>query len=419
MNTDKSNVDSKLLSRKEEFLRRNAAFYYSPVSFQQFKTTADRPARGPIWVSRTSFPPVASNDITHALHEAIRDLGSGGETYEKPIFEDVKVQWTGYRSGAGPTDPEPNIEEREKYRHLTEDLESDTVIYYIHGGFHCTGGSAASRAITAPLSTRSGGRVVSLDYRLCPQNPFPAALIDAFVGYLSLLHPPKGSFHESIKPEQIVFAGDSAGASLAAALLQLIRHIQDSRRGGHSEASLKFDFLTVESPYMCDKTPDCAIWPAHPPRGEMYCETSMLCHPLVSPLISRSWEGFPPMFLAFGEDHLGGQGAFVAGRALENGVTVEFHKYEHQMHVFPGLFPDYLPSMHLVRQMATFAERCVKDRQSIKSRKVLHPPTVDTVEDVELEVTFPDEDFGNRLAQMRAKQSERKPWTGAKLMATL
>lgn len=125
------------------------------------------------------------------------------------------------------------------------------------------------------------------------------------------------------------------------------------------------------------------------------------------------------MFLAYGEDHQGRQGSFVAERALKHGVTVEFHKYEHQMHVFPCLFPDYPPSMHLVQQMATFAERCVKEKQSIRSRKVLHPPTVDTVEDVELEVKFPDEDFEDRLAQMRAKQSERKPWTGVKLMPTL
>lgn len=102
--------------------------------------------------------------------------------------------------------------------------------------FYCTnigstGGSAASRVLTAPLSTRSGGRVVSLDYRLCPQNPFPAALIDALVGYLSLLYPPQDSFHERIKPEQIVFAGDSAGANLAAAVLLLIQHIQEKRRG--------------------------------------------------------------------------------------------------------------------------------------------------------------------------------------------
>lgn len=136
MHAEKSNVDSKLLLMKGEFLRRNAAFYYTPVSFQQSKTTADRPAWGPTWVSRASFPPVAGTAIIHAVDEAIRDLGSGGERFDEATVKDVKVQWTGHRYGAGPTDPEPNIEEREKYKRLTEDMNSDTVMYYIHGGFH-------------------------------------------------------------------------------------------------------------------------------------------------------------------------------------------------------------------------------------------------------------------------------------------
>lgn len=129
-------VDSKLLWMKSEFLRKTSAFYYIPLSLQQSKTTQDRPAKGPIWVSRASFQPVAGQAIIHTIIDAIRELGSGREIFDEPTAKSVKVQWTGYRRGAGSEDPEPNIDERGKYQRLCQDISTDTVVYFAHGGFN-------------------------------------------------------------------------------------------------------------------------------------------------------------------------------------------------------------------------------------------------------------------------------------------
>lgn len=125
------------------------------------------------------------------------------------------------------------------------------------------------------------------------------------------------------------------------------------------------------------------------------------------------------MLLAYSEDPMRHSGEFVAKRALEDGVVVQFHHYEHQIHVFPVFFPHFGPSRHCVQQVANFAEQCVKGKQSLRSMKVRHPPTVDEVETVETEIKFPEEVFEERLAKMQEKQAERKPWTGPKLKPAL
>src|SRR5256885_10031835 len=59
---------------------------------------------------------------------------------------------------------------------------------------------------------------IEIDYRLAPQNQFPAALQDALAAYLYLLNPPKDAGFEPLNPKNIVISGDSAGGGLSMAL---------------------------------------------------------------------------------------------------------------------------------------------------------------------------------------------------------
>lgn len=69
-------------------------------------------------------------------------------------------------------------------------------------------------------------------YRLAPQSPFPAAIVDALLSYLYLLYPPPGSFHPAYSPDQIVFGGDSAGGGLILAFTQLLLWFQTPNDDG-------------------------------------------------------------------------------------------------------------------------------------------------------------------------------------------
>ena len=101
-----------------------------------------------------------------------------------------------------------------------------------------------SRELTTKVAGLSQGLCFVFDYRLCPQNPFPAALVDALLAYLSLLYPPAGSHHDPVPAERIVFAGESAGANILIALLHVIKQIQE-QFGSH----VPFFDRSVEVPF--------------------------------------------------------------------------------------------------------------------------------------------------------------------------
>jgi monoterpene epsilon-lactone hydrolase len=90
------------------------------------------------------------------------------------------------------------------------------VILYIHGGGYVACSAATHRPITAALARLSRRSVFSLDYRLAPEHPFPAALDDAFAAYQWLLA-------QGTPASEIALAGDSAGGGLVLACLLRVR----------------------------------------------------------------------------------------------------------------------------------------------------------------------------------------------------
>lgn len=90
------------------------------------------------------------------------------------------------------------------------------VILYFHGGAYTVGGPGSHKHWVAQLASVSGMRALLVDYRLAPEHPFPAARDDAMAAYLGLLE-------SGYAPDQIILAGDSAGAGLAFSLLAQIQ----------------------------------------------------------------------------------------------------------------------------------------------------------------------------------------------------
>lgn len=106
-------------------------------------------------------------------------------------------------------------------------------------------GPATRRATAAKLAELTGGRCLIMQHRLAPQNPFPAALIDALTAYLCLLYPPPGSYHQPISASHIILAGDSTGAQLVLSLIQIILATHESRG---SSQTLNFHGRKVQLP---------------------------------------------------------------------------------------------------------------------------------------------------------------------------
>jgi len=93
-----------------------------------------------------------------------------------------------------------------------EGIESRHVVLYFHGGVYVMGDAFLSADLASQVGRRTHAKVISVDYRLAPEHPYPAAVDDALAAYEALLQ-------SGVDPSDIAFAGESAGGGLAIATL--------------------------------------------------------------------------------------------------------------------------------------------------------------------------------------------------------
>jgi acetyl esterase/lipase len=91
-------------------------------------------------------------------------------------------------------------------------IEPLNVVLYFHGGVYVLGDAFQSADLAAQVGRRTQARVISVDYRLAPEHPYPAAVDDALAAYEALLA-------NGTAPASIAFAGESAGGGLAVATM--------------------------------------------------------------------------------------------------------------------------------------------------------------------------------------------------------
>ncbi|TLD35925.1 lipase esterase protein [Venturia nashicola] len=351
----------------------------------QENSCRDIPIFGPMWIAKctllkpeTKFRGHDCNlGIEEAIIKAIDYLGHAQYRGKFPQIVDVEAEWTGYRGGVSYLARRPDIPEYEQYRKLMQEVEPDsTTILYFHGGAFCLMDPATHRITTSSLAKHSGGRCLSVRYRLAPQHVFPAALLDALVAYLSLLSPPPDSFHTPVPASKITVAGDSSGAGLATSLMLLLLtfrqlnithlrfHEKDVDISGENGLTPPAAGLAITSPWLdisrslpsvyrnakwdiitspledpsspCPAFPPDSVWPASPPRVETYCEASLVSHPLVSPLAASSdiWHGAPPTFICVGWESMQDESEILARRLHDAGATVMFDGSEGMPHCF-------------------------------------------------------------------------------------
>jgi acetyl esterase/lipase len=298
---------------------------------------------------------------------------------------------------------------------------------------------ATYRSTAGKLAQLTGGRVINVRYRLSPQNAFPEALLDVFLVYLSLLHPPPGSFHEPVCASDIVIAGDSAGGNLSMCLLQLL--LQLHRRSGGVVPRVRFHGkdvqvrlpggVAVNSPWMdvthcmpsmetnanldflpppsfSDNTPFPAdsIWPTNPPRQNIFCNGSAVCHPLVSPMAALDWRGAPPVFIVCGEELLTDEDKVMARRLAIQGVKVVWEQYEGMPHVFGVLLSSLDIGMMSLKSWAENIKSFVLHQKDVQTRGIFI--TGRKLERLEVNVkdlyAMSDEEVVSKMKEMRDKK---------------
>ncbi|KAH7380842.1 acetyl-hydrolase-like protein [Cadophora sp. MPI-SDFR-AT-0126] len=382
-----------------------------PLSQLQRMSLKGPEVKGRIWVSRITMPKPQEDDVRQKLFKAIeglREEGDGEGGFMEPELRDVEAEWVGYRAGATKASVELKIPEKQKYEELMKEVGSPTTVLYFHGGAYYLMDPATHRPTTKKLAKLTKGRCLSVRYRLAPQNPFPSALLDALLSYLTLLYPPPNSFHAPVSASHIVFAGDSAGGNLSLALLQTLLELQRQNlkitwNGQEREIPLpaglavcspwtdithsspscstnrKYDYLpSLAETNTSTRYPPDSIWPANPPRKNLYAEDSMLCHPLVSPLSAKSWSGSPPMFIETGQELLTDEDRYVAMIAARQGVKVVYEEYETMPHCFAMVLEGLDASRMFFDGWAGFIKGVVEGPEGVEGGgRVIAPKTLE------------------------------------------
>ena len=398
-----SETSQKWNIRLELTVKMMRAFVYSPtpsVSAMQNFSLQGFPITRKMWISNVVLRPPVENNICDCLLKAIEglkepDAASGG--YKIPEILPVEAEWTGY---CGDGISKKGMTEQEKYNGMMKDAPSQITILYFHSRAYYLMDPATHRPTVAKLAKYTRGRCISIRYRLAPQNPFPAALLDGLVAYLNLLHPPPGSFHPPVSASSIVFAGDSSGGNLVLSLIQTLLEfrrqslrptwngveisiplpagaacnsawVDITRSMPSCETNAKYDYLPTPSTHPDGMDfPKCPLWPATPPRKNFFAEDDMLCHPLVSPLAVKDWSGAPPLWVCTGQELLTDEDKHLAAKAARQGVQVTFEEWEGMPHCFCMILMGTKPSRKCFKSWAEFAKLAVKKPQELTTRGV-------------------------------------------------
>ncbi|ORV45477.1 hypothetical protein AWC02_12905 [Mycolicibacter engbaekii] len=161
------------------------------------------------------------------------------------------------------------------------------LIFHVHGGAFVAGSSLAARAHSG-LARSNGAELVSVDYRLAPEHPFPAALDDVWAVY-----------SEVARDRPTVIIGESSGGGLA---MSLVRRVLD--RGGDAPRALVTmfpwaDLTNTSDSFIRNEDRDLLSRSGLSRSAVAYAGDCDLRTPLVSPLYG-SFDDFPPTLIVVG-----------------------------------------------------------------------------------------------------------------------
>lgn len=209
----------------------------------------------------------------------------------------------------------------------------DAALLYLHGGGYAIGSIESHRSITTALAAAFSGRVLSVNYRLAPEDPCPAGIEDAVNAYRYLLD-------QGVPGAGIILAGDSAGGGLAIAALQAIRDAGLARPGGAWVMSPWVD-LTGTSETMKLKADEDFMIAADNVKdtAAIYAPGGNADDPRATPL-NASFQGLPPLLIQVGtSETLLDDSLTLARKASLANVDVRLETWPHQQHVFQMFAP--------------------------------------------------------------------------------
>ncbi len=210
-----------------------------------------------------------------------------------------------------------------------------TLIYY-HGGGFVIGNIETHDSTCRRLANKSRCQVISIDYRLSPEHPFPAPTDD---GVAAFRHIRDNAASFGADAKRLAVGGDSAGGAIAAVVCQVLR---DSGEQGPAFQMLIYPAtdsskqsasrVAFAEGYFLTKDLMDWFWKAYVPAGTDLADLRL------SPLLAKDFKGLPPAFvLTAGYDPLRDEGRAYADKLIEAGIKTTYVNYPGTIHGFFSL----------------------------------------------------------------------------------
>ncbi len=215
--------------------------------------------------------------------------------------------------------------------------DPDRVIYHLHGGGYCVGSINTHREMVSRIARAAAARALIIEYRLAPENPFPAAVEDATAAYRWLLS-------TGVDPARLVIAGDSAGGGLTVATLVSLRDAGDPLPAAAVCLSPWVDLEALSESVTTNARTD--PWFKREGivlAGQAYLGSADPHTPLAAPLYA-DLHGLPPLLIhAGGAEMLLDDSTRLAEKAKAAGVDVTLDVWPdmiHVWHAFAAMLPE-------------------------------------------------------------------------------
>jgi acetyl esterase/lipase len=215
---------------------------------------------------------------------------------------------------------------------IAPDADADRALVYFHGGSYNAGGVGSHRALCTQLARATGLRVLSVDYRLAPEHPHPAAVEDACAALRFV-------WQSGFAPSQVALAGDSAGGGLALAALVALRDAGDPLPAAVALLSPWTDLTLSGASFLGKADVDPMIVPdVLAVARDRYVAKQAADAPTISPLFA-DLAGLPPMLVQVGTDEcLLDDSTRLAERASDAGTDVVLEVWDDMIHVWQAFF---------------------------------------------------------------------------------
>lgn len=233
---------------------------------------------------------------------------------------------------------------------IPQGSDPERVILYFHGGGYVSGSCNDHRGLISKFAVYSGIANLVFEYRLAPENPFPAAVEDSLIAYEWLLS-------NGYKPKNILFAGESAGGGLCLATLLALKDRNIVYPAAAIAISPWTDLTCSSDSYRTKNRLSPAPVDSWTVFSKYYIGADDGRNPLISPLFGNL-HGLPPIFINSAmDDELYEDGEKFYKKAKDSGVDITFRAGKGMVHCYPLLAPMFREATEAMNEIVEFARR--------------------------------------------------------------